>query len=119
MNEAEVITTPAGTVTPGWAEPGTAARSRLATLGAGLRGALAAAARQPRLLVACDYDGTLAPIGPDPRSVFPLAESVAALRTLAGLPDTTAAVISGRALRELATMSRLPDRKSTRLNSSH
>ncbi|HEY2442220.1 MAG TPA: trehalose-phosphatase [Streptosporangiaceae bacterium] len=75
---------------------------------AGLRQALAELARQPRLLVACDYDGTLAPITADPFSVPPLPEAVAALRSLAGLPETTAAVISGRALRELAVMSRLP-----------
>jgi trehalose-phosphatase len=60
------------------------------------------------LLVACDYDGTLAPITADPLRVLPLPEAVTALRSLASLPDTTAAVISGRALRELAAMSRLP-----------
>lgn len=75
---------------------------------AGLRQRLLQLARQPRLLVACDYDGTLAEIVPDHRSVRPLPESVAALRVLASLPETTAAVISGRALRELAAMSRLP-----------
>jgi len=32
-----------------------------------LRRALAQLARTPRLLVACDYDGTLAPIVPDPQ----------------------------------------------------
>jgi trehalose-phosphatase len=74
----------------------------------GLRRALAVIARTPRLLVACDYDGTLAPITADPWSVRPLPAAVAALRSLACLPDTTAAVISGRALRELAVMSRLP-----------
>ncbi len=73
-----------------------------------LRHDLLQLARQPRLLVACDYDGTLAAIVPDFRSVRPLPESVAALRVLASLPETTAAVISGRALRELAAMSRLP-----------
>jgi trehalose 6-phosphate phosphatase len=73
-----------------------------------LRRSLAAIARTPRLLVACDYDGTLAPIAADPWSARPLAEAVTALRSLAGVPDTTAAVISGRALRELAAMSRLP-----------
>lgn len=73
-----------------------------------LRLALAAAARAPRLLVGCDYDGTLAPIVPDPWSVRPLPEAVDALRWLADLADTTVAVISGRALRELAVMSRLP-----------
>ncbi len=78
------------------------------SLNTGLRLALAELARKPRLLVACDYDGTLAPITADPLSVPPLPEAVAALRLLASLPDTTAAVISGRALRELAAMSRLP-----------
>ncbi|MGH4014015.1 MAG: trehalose-phosphatase [Pseudonocardiaceae bacterium] len=73
-----------------------------------LRRALVQLARSPRLLVACDYDGTLAPIVEDPNRSFPRPESVAALRLLAGLPDTTVAVISGRALRDLATLSRLP-----------
>jgi trehalose-phosphatase len=60
------------------------------------------------LLVASDYDGTLAPIVADPEQARPLPESVGALRVLAGLHETTAAVISGRALRDLATLSRLP-----------
>jgi trehalose 6-phosphate phosphatase len=73
-----------------------------------LRRALAQLARTPRLLVACDYDGTLAPIVPDPQRAVPLPESVTALRSLAALPATTTAVISGRALRDLAVLSRLP-----------
>jgi trehalose 6-phosphate phosphatase len=77
-------------------------------LDAELRLRLAELARTPRLLVACDYDGTLAPISGDIWMVRPLPEAVTALRTLASLPETTAAVISGRALRELAVMSRLP-----------
>lgn len=80
----------------------------VASLDAALRQALANLARSPRLLVACDYDGTLAPIKADPRSTPPLPEAVTALRALACLPDTSAAVISGRALRDLAAMSRLP-----------
>jgi trehalose 6-phosphate phosphatase len=82
--------------------------SAIGSLDAGLRRALAELARKPRLLVACDYDGTLAPITADPMTVRPLPEAVIALRSLASLPETTAAVISGRALRELAAMSRLP-----------
>ena len=73
-----------------------------------LRAALGHLARVPQLLVACDYDGTLAPIVDDPTRAVPLPESVAALRTLAALPQTTVAVVSGRALRDLATLSRLP-----------
>ncbi|MBF6134227.1 trehalose-phosphatase [Nocardia otitidiscaviarum] len=73
-----------------------------------LRRALAAVARVPRLLVASDYDGTIAPIVSDPAKAYPHRESVSALRALAGLTGTTAAVISGRALRDLAALSRLP-----------
>ncbi|GAB2653224.1 trehalose-phosphatase [Nocardia goodfellowii] len=65
-------------------------------------------AREPRLLVASDYDGTIAPIVSDPAKAYPHRESVSALRALAGLTGTTAAVISGRALRDLAALSRLP-----------
>jgi trehalose-phosphatase len=64
--------------------------------------------RVPWLLIACDYDGTLAPIVEDPTKAAPLPEAVAAIRALAALPQTTVAVISGRALRDLAALSRLP-----------
>jgi trehalose 6-phosphate phosphatase len=73
-----------------------------------LRRALATIARTPRLLVASDYDGTIAPIVANPEKALPHPESVRALRALAGLTNTTAAVISGRALRDLAALSRLP-----------
>ena len=73
-----------------------------------LRAAVARVARVPVLLVACDYDGTLAPIVADPTKAVPLSEAVAAVRALASLPQTTVAVISGRALRDLAALSRLP-----------
>ncbi|MFE3442139.1 trehalose-phosphatase [Nocardia sp. NPDC059180] len=73
-----------------------------------LRRALSTVARVPRLLVASDYDGTIAPIVSDPAKAYPHGESVRALRALTGLSGTTAAVISGRALRDLAALSRLP-----------
>ncbi|BCB81965.1 hypothetical protein Pflav_083750 [Phytohabitans flavus] len=73
-----------------------------------LRRAIGRIARVPNLLIACDYDGTIAPIVLDPTKAVPLAESVAAIRALAALPQTTVAVISGRALRDLAALSRLP-----------
>src|SRR5207244_9904515 len=41
-------------------------------------------------------------------TAVPLPEAVAAIRALAALPQTTVAVISGRALRDLAALSRLP-----------
>ncbi|MQA62565.1 MAG: trehalose-phosphatase [Actinophytocola sp.] len=78
------------------------------SLPAELRRAIMHIARTPRLLVACDYDGTLSPIVENPDTARPLPESVGALRSLAGLHETTTSVISGRALRDLATLSRLP-----------
>ncbi|WP_028848602.1 trehalose-phosphatase [Thermocrispum agreste] len=78
------------------------------SLPAELRRAIVHIARTPRLLVACDYDGTLAPIVENPDNARPRPESVGALRSLAALHETTTAVISGRALRDLATLSRLP-----------
>ena len=69
--------------------------------------AIEAAARSPVLLVATDYDGTLAPIVEDPAEAKPLRESLVALRALAALPGTYAAVISGRALSDLAAMTTL------------
>jgi trehalose-phosphatase len=49
-----------------------------------------------RLLVASDFDGTLAEIVDDPDLATPLARSKAALEALAGSEGTTVAVISGR-----------------------
>ena len=66
-------------------------------------------ARTPQLLVACDYDGTVAPLVDDPMTATPHPETVTALRALAVLPNTDVAVISGRSLRDLAALSRLPD----------
>ena len=53
-------------------------------------------ARAPRLLVASDFDGTLADIVDHPDAVTADAAAVAALRDLADLPGTRVAVISGR-----------------------
>ncbi len=65
-------------------------------------------ARTPTLLIACDYDGTLAPLVEIPDLAYPHRESVAALRALASFADTHVAVVSGRSLRDLAALSRLP-----------
>jgi trehalose 6-phosphate phosphatase len=75
-----------------------------------LRQALEGAARLPRLLIACDYDGTLAPIVSNPADARPLPASSAALEELAALPDTTVSLISGRALAVLRTLSGVSDR---------
>jgi trehalose-phosphatase len=71
--------------------------------------ALTRLAATPQLLVACDYDGTLAPIVDDPAHALPVRESIVALRVLAETPNTHVAVISGRALADLSALSGLGD----------
>mgnify|MGYP001242790178 CR=1 FL=1 len=75
---------------------------------AALEAEIAHLARTPQLLVACDYDGTVAPIVDDPMAATPRPDTVVALRALAALPTTHVAVVSGRSLRDLAGLSRLP-----------
>jgi trehalose 6-phosphate phosphatase len=70
-----------------------------------LADALGELARAPELLVALDFDGVLAPIVQDPDSSRPLPASAAAVRALAELPGTTVAMLSGRALGDLRTVS--------------
>jgi trehalose 6-phosphate phosphatase len=70
--------------------------------------ALDGAAATARLLVASDFDGTLAPIVSNPADARPLPGAADALRALAGLPSTTVALVSGRALETLRTLSSMP-----------
>ncbi len=72
-----------------------------------LQRAIEAIARTPVLLVATDYDGTLAPIVENPADARPLREALVAVRLLASLPGTHVAVISGRSLSDLAELSEL------------
>ena len=65
-------------------------------------------ARTPGLLVACNYGGTLCTAEGISTETLPLGSAAIALRALAALPNTHAAVISGRSLRDLAAVSRLP-----------
>ncbi len=65
-------------------------------------------ARAPGLIVACNYGGTLCEMEGTSTETLPLASAAIALRALAALPNTHAAVISGRSLRDLAAVSRLP-----------
>jgi trehalose-phosphatase len=74
-------------------------------------------ARVPTLLVASDYDGTLAPLVDDPMSAVANRDAAAAMRSLAELSNTHVAAISGRSLRDLATLSRFPE--EIRLVGSH
>ena len=67
-------------------------------------------ARQAVLLIATDYDGTLAPIVADPSKASPHRESMVALNALADLPQTHITVISGRSLRDLAALAQFDGR---------
>ncbi len=71
--------------------------------------ALGALARTARLLVCCDFDGTISAIADDPAAARPVDGAVAALDSLAGLPQTWAAVVSGRALIDLSRLAGMPD----------
>jgi trehalose 6-phosphate phosphatase len=70
-----------------------------------LDAATTALARVPRLLVALDFDGVLAPIVDVPSRARPLPDTAAALAELATLPDTTVALLSGRGWDDLAAVS--------------
>jgi trehalose 6-phosphate phosphatase len=70
-----------------------------------LDAAVRALARVPRLLVALDFDGVLAPIVPVPSDARPLPEGVVAIEELVALPGTTVALLSGRGRADLAAVS--------------
>ena len=70
---------------------------------------LARLAAVDRLLVCCDYDGTLSPIVSDPAAAVPVPAAPGLLGSLAELPGTAVAVVSGRELAVLRSLSRMPD----------
>lgn len=82
-----------------------------------LVGALRELARAKRLLIALDFDGTLAPEVDDPEMARALPESRAAVLRLLGMPNTRVALVSGRALRSLEEVADLP--QTTLLVGSH
>lgn len=81
----------------------------MANLPPELQRALTEAAQTPRLLVTSDFDGTLSPIVNNPADARPLPEAARALIALADVPATAAALISGRALEVLRSLSSMPD----------
>jgi trehalose-phosphatase len=79
-----------------------------AALPADLAAALQGVACADRLLVATDFDGTLAPIVGDPAAAAAAPGALAVLRALDELPRTTVAVVSGRSRETLASLAPLP-----------
>jgi len=75
------------------------------------RAALERVARDPArrpLLVALDFDGTLAPLQDDPTRSRVLPEGVEPLRRLVHPPGVALALVSGRALHELHALAEVP-----------
>jgi trehalose 6-phosphate phosphatase len=78
------------------------------TLTPELRDAIRRIAGTEHLLVAMDFDGTMAPIVGHADDARPLPRSAAAFAGLAVLPRTTTALISGRALASLRAVASPP-----------
>lgn len=95
--------------------------TRVGSTGSGvdrvLREALGALAGTKQLLVALDFDGTLAPTVDDPALARALPEARAAVEALTGLPRTRVAFVSGRSLDSLEEVAGVGD--DTLLVGSH
>ncbi|GAA4265264.1 trehalose-phosphatase [Frondihabitans peucedani] len=74
-----------------------------------LADALGRIATTPHLLVALDFDGTLAPEVDHPLQARALPEAHAAILRLIALPDTSVALVSGRSLESLIEVAEAPD----------
>ncbi len=70
---------------------------------------LAELARTEVLLVALDFDGTLAPLVDDPADSRAIPEARAAIDALLDAPKTRVALVSGRAMESLLAVSEAPD----------
>ncbi|MGY1736916.1 trehalose-phosphatase [Geodermatophilus sp. SYSU D00684] len=73
----------------------------------GTAAALAAVAARRPLLVASDYDGVLAPLVGDPSAAVPSPGTAEALARIAAADGVTVALVSGRGLEDLRTVSGL------------
>lgn len=78
---------------------------------------VAAVAAAETLVVALDFDGTLADLSDDPMSVRPREGNVEVVRRLSAMPRTEVVILSGRQLRDLRFLSGMED--VARLVGSH
>ena len=81
--------------------------------------ALVRVAAADRLLVALDFDGTLAPLRDEPMLVRALPEAVDAVAELAALPETAVAFVSGRSIADLRVIAEHRDDSPIHLAGSH
>jgi alpha,alpha-trehalose-phosphate synthase [UDP-forming]/trehalose-phosphatase len=84
-----------------------------------LHEALARVAASDRLLVALDFDGTLAPLEDEPMKARALPSAAAAVAALAALPDTPVAFVSGRSMHDLREIAEHADDDQIFLAGSH
>lgn len=84
-----------------------------------LNAALTRVAASDRLLVALDFDGTLAPLEDEPMNARALPDAAVAVAALAALPDTPVAYVSGRSLHDLREIAEHGDDSRIYLAGSH
>jgi alpha,alpha-trehalose-phosphate synthase [UDP-forming]/trehalose-phosphatase len=84
-----------------------------------LQDALGRVAASDRLLIALDFDGTLAPLEDEPMKARALPVAAAAVAALAALPDTPVAFVSGRSLHDLREIAEHADDAQIFLAGSH
>lgn len=84
-----------------------------------VRSAVARIAATDLLLVALDFDGTLAPLSDDPMSVRMLPAVRPAVAAVLDAPDTIVAFVSGRSLVDLRIIAEHDDASSVLLAGSH
>jgi trehalose 6-phosphate phosphatase len=76
-------------------------------------------ARTPRLLVALDFDGTLAPLVDEPMTARMTPAAASAVEALLTTPDTIVAFVSGRTLEDLRVIAEHDDSSPVLLAGSH
>ena len=86
---------------------------------ASLHEALTRVAAADRLLVALDFDGTLAPLEDEPMRARVLPVAAKAVAALAALPDTPVAFVSGRSMHDLREIAEHADNAQIFLAGSH
>lgn len=69
-----------------------------------LRSRLEVLAQTPLLVVACDYDGTLAELVSDPALALPDVDALEALSSIQGVPWSATAIVSGRSISDLTEL---------------
>src|SRR5450631_2477444 len=87
--------------------------------GTDLGSAVAAFAGRPKVLVAVDFDGTLAPFVLDPMQARAVPGGLEALRDAAACGGVTVAVVSGRDLATLAALTGIGPQDGVTLVGSH